>query len=138
MNVYKILLVEDDDVDIMNIQRAFSKTNLINPMVVAKNGLEALDILRGVNGGEPLRWPYVVLLDLNMPKMNGLEFLDAVRKDAKLRNIPIVILTSSSREEDICESYKNQVAGYITKPVEMTHFIEKVAIFGKYWALCEM
>jgi len=138
MKLYSILLVEDDDVDIMTIERAFSKANLANPVISAKNGLEALDLMRGDNGKEKLKWPYVVLLDLNMPKMNGLEFLEVIRQDAKLKKIPVVVLTSSVREEDVCKSYQQQVAGYLTKPVDMKDFVEKMAAFGKYWALCEM
>jgi CheY-like chemotaxis protein len=137
-NTYNILLVEDDEVDIMNIQRAFKKANIANPLIVAENGLEALDILKGNNGKEKIQRPYVILLDINMPKMNGLEFLEVIRNDPTLQSSPVVVLTSSERDEDICQSYEKQVAGYLTKPVSLNDFIEKMAIFGKYWTLCEI
>jgi CheY-like chemotaxis protein len=73
-----------------------------------------------------------------MPKMNGLEFLEVIRNDSTLQSSPVVVLTSSERDEDICQSYEKQVAGYLTKPVSLNDFIEKMAIFGKYWTLCEI
>jgi CheY-like chemotaxis protein len=103
----------------------------------AENGIEALEYMRGENGKEKIPWPYIILLDLNMPKMNGLEFLEEVRNDETLAKIPVVILTSSVREEDICDSYKQNVAGYISKPVELGDFVEKMATFGTYWTMCE-
>ena len=136
--MYSFLLVEDDEVDVITIKRAFKKANIINSLHVAGNGLEALDLLRGENGQKKLKQPLIVLLDLNMPKMNGLEFLTEIRKDDELKSLPVVILTSSANDEDIVKAYGNNVAGYLLKPVGMEQFVEKMAILGKYWSLCEL
>jgi CheY-like chemotaxis protein len=133
-----VLLVEDDVVDQMTVERAFGKGKFVNKLYKAENGIEALEYMRGENGKKKITQPYVVLLDLNMPKMNGLEFLEEVRKDSDLNKIPVVVLTSSVNEEDISESYKQHVAGYIPKPVELGDFVEKMANFGTYWAMCEL
>jgi len=135
---FRVLLVEDDTVDQMTIERVFEKTNIANEVVKAKNGLEALDHMLGLNGKERLEWPYIILLDLNMPKMNGHEFLDEIRKYDTFSKIPVIVLTSSAREEDICASYGKYIAGYITKPVKIESFIEKMVAFGAYWAICEL
>lgn len=136
--MYSFLLVEDDEVDVITIKRAFKKANIINSLHVAGNGLEALDLLRGENGQKNLKQPLIVLLDLNMPKMNGLEFLTEIRKDDELKSLPVVVLTSSANDEDIVKAYGNNVAGYLLKPVGMEQFVEKMAILGKYWSLCEL
>jgi CheY-like chemotaxis protein len=132
-----ILLVDDDEVDVMNVQRAFKKNNITNPLYVASNGLEALDILRDIG---PTRIPgerRVILLDLNMPKMNGLEFLREVRDDPKLRPLTVVVLTTSDDERDRVEAYNLNVAGYILKPVTFTAFVEVMAALNKYWTINE-
>jgi len=134
---FRILLVEDDVVDQMTVERAFDRAKIINELFKAENGVEALEYMRGENSKEKIPWPYIILLDLNMPKMNGLEFLEEIRNDETLAKVPVIVLTSSIREEDICESYKQHVAGYISKPVELGDFIEKMATFGTYWAMCE-
>ncbi len=135
-----ILLVEDDDLDVMNVQRAFKKNNIMNPLYVAGNGLEALDMLRGVDGGPP-EVPAerrLILLDLNMPKMNGIEFLRELRADPALGLIPVIVLTTSGEDRDKVEAYQLSVAGYILKPVTLTHFIETMATLNKYWTLSEV
>jgi CheY-like chemotaxis protein len=135
-----ILLVEDDEVDVMTVQRAFKKGNITNPLYVAGNGLEALAMLRG----EPLQpspMPMerrIILLDLNMPKMNGLEFLQAMRADSTIRHIPVVVLTTSNEERDRLQAYQLNVAGYILKPVTFSIFVELMVTLNKYWTLCEM
>jgi CheY-like chemotaxis protein len=135
-----ILLVEDDEVDIMTVQRAFKKGNIANPLYLASNGLEALSLLRG-NPGQPSLIPperRLILLDLNMPKMNGLEFLHELRADPTIRHIPVVVLTTSNEERDRVDAYNFNVAGYILKPVTFSVFVELMITLDKYWALCEM
>jgi CheY-like chemotaxis protein len=135
-----ILLVEDDEVDIMTVQRAFKKGNIANPLYLAGNGLEALALLRG-NPGKPASIPperRLILLDLNMPKMNGLEFLRELRSDPTIRHIPVVVLTTSNEERDRVEAYHLNVAGYILKPVTFSVFVELMITLDKYWTLCEM
>jgi CheY-like chemotaxis protein len=132
-----ILLVDDDEVDVMNVQRAFKKNNITNPLYVASNGLEALDMLRDIG---PKRIPgdrRVILLDLNMPKMNGLEFLRELRDDPKLKPLTVVVLTTSDDERDRVEAYNLNVAGYILKPVTFTAFVEVMAALNKYWTINE-
>jgi CheY-like chemotaxis protein len=132
-----ILLVDDDEVDVMNVQRAFKKNNIRNPLYIASNGLEALELLRGQ--GEPvIPGPRrLVLLDLNMPKMSGLEFLRAIREDPALRSLTVVVLTTSDDERDRIEAYNLNVAGYILKPVTFTAFVEAMATLNKYWTINE-
>ncbi|MBV9388865.1 MAG: response regulator [Chroococcidiopsidaceae cyanobacterium CP_BM_ER_R8_30] len=135
-----ILLVEDDEVDVMNVRRAFKKNNIANPLYVAGNGLEALDMLRGSNGSYPLI-PIerrLILLDLNMPKMNGIEFLRELRADLELRAIPVIVLTTSNEDRDKVEAYHLNVAGYILKPVTFSRFVEAVRTLDQYWTLSEM
>lgn len=134
-----ILLVEDDEVDVMNVRRAFKKNNIVNPLHVAGNGLDALEMLRG-NDKEPATIPRerrLVLLDLNMPKMNGIEFLRELRADPDLRPTPVVVLTTSNDDRDRVEAYNLNVAGYILKPVTMANFIETMATLNRYWMLSE-
>jgi len=134
-----ILLVEDDEVDVMNVQRAFKKNNINNPLYVANNGLEALVMLRG--DGNPPSIPLeqrLILLDLNMPKMNGIEFLRELRADPELKPIPVIVLTTSNEDRDKVEAFNLNVAGYIVKPVTFSNFVEAVATLNKYWALSEL
>jgi CheY-like chemotaxis protein len=133
-----ILLVDDDEVDVMNVQRAFKKNNIINPLYVATNGLEALELLRGKGGQAIPGTRRLILLDLNMPKMNGLEFLRAVREDPDLRPLTVVVLTTSDDERDRIEAYNLNVAGYILKPVTFTAFVEAMATLNKYWTINEL
>lgn len=134
-----ILLVEDDEVDVMNVKRAFKKNNITNPLYLANNGLEALSMLRG--DGQPPSLPQqrrLILLDLNMPKMNGIEFLRELRADQQLKATPVIVLTTSNEDKDKVEAYKLNVAGYILKPVTFSNFVEAVATLNKYWTLSEM
>ncbi|MBA3890334.1 MAG: response regulator [Gemmatimonadaceae bacterium] len=130
-----ILLVDDDEVDVMNVQRAFKKNNIANPLFHAGDGVEALEKLRG---GEIPSDRRIVLLDLNMPKMNGIEFLRALRDDPELQATPVVVLTTSNDERDRIEAFRLNVAGYILKPVTFTNFCEVMAALNKYWALVEL
>ena len=138
--VLNILLVEDDEVDVMNVQRSFKRNNVVNPLYTAGNGLEALDMLRGVNGAPPAmpEERRIILLDLNMPKMNGIEFLRELRADPKLQKIPVVVLTTSDEDRDKVAAYEFNVAGYILKPVTLTSFIETMAALNHYWMLSEL
>ncbi|NEU72302.1 response regulator [Hassallia byssoidea VB512170] len=139
-NVINILLVEDDEVDVMNVQRAFKKINITNPVYVATNGIEALSMLRSSNG-EPPQVPAarrLILLDLNMPKMGGIEFLVELRSDPELKPTPVVVMTTSNQDQDRVEAYNLNVAGYILKPVTFGNFVELMATLNKYWTLCEM
>lgn len=130
-----ILLVEDDEVDVINVRRAFKKNNISNPIFVAGNGLEALELLR--SGSVP-RDRRVILLDLNMPKMNGIEFLRELRADKSLASSTVVVLTTSNDERDKIEAYNLNVAGYLLKPVTFINFVEVMAALNKYWALVEL
>jgi CheY-like chemotaxis protein len=130
-----ILLVEDDEIDVMNVRRAFERNHITNPLQVASNGVEALELLRDGSFPEPRR---LVLLDLNMPKMNGLEFLRAVRADPALRSLSIVVLTTSNEERDKVEAYRLNVAGYLVKPVRFGDFVELMATLNRYWTLVEL
>lgn len=135
-----ILLVEDDEVDVMNVLRAFKKINITNPVYVATNGIEALSMLRSSNG-EPPQVPTVrrlILLDLNMPKMGGIEFLVELRSDPQLKPTPVVVMTTSNQDQDRVEAYNLNVAGYILKPITFTNFVELMATLNNYWTLCEM
>ena len=129
-----ILLVEDDEVDVMNVRRAFQKNNIRNPLWVAANGVEGLEMLRG---GEIPRDRRLVLLDLNLPRMNGIEFLRELRADPALRLTPVVVLTTSDDERDRVNAYDLNVAGYILKPVTFASFVEAMATLNRYWTLVE-
>lgn len=133
--VLNILLVEDDEVDVMNVRRAFERNNVSNPLYVAGNGLEALEMLR--DGTVP-RERRLILLDLNMPRMNGIEFLQALRADPGLASAPVVVLTTSNDDQDKIDAYNLNVAGYLLKPVTFSNFCERMTTLNKYWTLVEM
>lgn len=129
-----ILLVDDDDVDVMNVRRAFRKANVANPIHGAANGIEALAMLRGTEFPAERR---LVLLDINMPKMSGIEFLREVRADPALKNLCVVVLTTSNEDRDRMEAYQFNVAGYLVKPVTFVDFVDVMATLNKYWTLME-
>ena len=130
-----ILLVEDDQIDQMNVRRAFERNKITNPLYVAENGIEALDMLRDGRVPDERR---LILLDLNMPKMNGIEFLKALRADPQIGHTPVVVLTTSNDEQDKVNAYDLNVAGYLLKPVTFTSFVELTAALNKYWTLVEL
>ena len=130
-----ILLVEDDQIDQMNVRRAFERNKITNPLYVAENGVEALEMLRDGRVPDERR---LILLDLNMPKMNGIEFLKALRADPALGHTPVVVLTTSNDEQDKVNAYDLNVAGYLLKPVTFTSFVELTAALNKYWTLVEL
>jgi CheY-like chemotaxis protein len=128
-----ILLVEDDSVDVMMIERALSELHVTNRLDVTGNGEGALSYLHDCK----TELPSIILLDLNMPRMNGIEFLREVKKDRELRRIPVVVLTSSDEEKDKTESFDLGVAGYMLKPVDYRQFVEVVRTIDLYWTLSE-
>ena len=130
-----ILLVEDDQVDVMNVKRAFDRNKIANPLFVAGDGIEALALLRS---GKIPRERRLVLLDLNMPRMNGIEFLRELRADEELQLTPVVVLTTSDDERDKIHAYNLNVAGYLLKPVTFVNFVEAMAALNKYWTLVEL
>ena len=129
-----ILLVEDDQVDVMNVRRAFDRNRITNPLYVAGDGIEGLRMLRS---GEVPVGRRIVLLDLNMPRMNGIEFLREMRNDPALHLTPVVVLTTSNDERDKIDAYNLNVAGYLLKPVTFINFVEVMAALNKYWTLVE-
>ena len=129
-----IMLVEDDDVDAMTVRRALKELHVGNPMVRVENGEEALSYLR--QPGQVL--PCIILLDLNMPVMGGIEFLQVAKQDAALRRIPVVVLTTSEEQQDKVASFDLSVAGYIRKPVDYKQFVEAVRSIDAYWTLSEL
>lgn len=136
--ILNILLVEDDEVDIMNVKRAFKKNKISNPLFIARNGIEALAMLRGDENTQKLDpLPKVILLDLNMPKMGGLEFLHQIRNDPALKSISVFVMTTSDEESDKVTAYNLNVAGYILKPLSFERFVQAVSILNHYWKLCE-
>ena len=132
----RILLVEDNPDDVELTLRAFEKHNLVNDIIVARDGEEALDIIfqRGEKGAASPK-PDLILLDLKLPKVDGLEVLKEMKGDAETKIIPIVVLTSSKEERDIVESYRLGVNSYIRKPVNFERFSEVVMQLGLYWML---
>jgi CheY-like chemotaxis protein len=117
-----ILLVEDDYLDIMNVERELGKINITHPIHVARNGREALNMLRGEGAEKITPAPKVILLDINMPKMNGLEFLTEMRRDPEFSHIPVFIMTTSNDETDRLTAQRLHVQGYIVKPLSFDNF----------------
>lgn len=129
-----ILIVEDDRVDAMTIKRALKEIKVTNRLDIVSNGEEALSLLRNSENEKP----YVILLDLNMPKMNGIEFLRVAKQDKTLRRIPVVVLTTSEEERDRVNSFDLGVAGYMIKPVDYVKFVEVVKTIDLYWTLSRL
>jgi len=126
-----ILLVEDNPDDEALALRAFKKSGIMNEIVVARDGVEALEFLFATDGPRPA----VVLLDLKLPRKNGLEVLKEIRSDERTRRLPVVILTSSSEDQDMVESYDLGANSYVRKPVDFVEFAEAVSQLGVYWLL---
>ncbi len=135
-NEVKLLLVEDDALDVVAIRRALKKNRIANPLKVAKDGLEALDILRGT-GCDRLQRPYLILLDLNMPRMNGIEFLTELRDDPNLRDSIVFVLTTSDDDADIIRAYENLIAGYMVKSKAGEDFFKLIGMLDHYWRIIE-
>ncbi len=135
---FSILLVEDDDADAKAIVRSFQKAKIGNPIRRAIDGLEALDILKGDNGQTKLAEPFILVVDLNMPRMNGIEFVEAVRSDERLNQSIVFILSTSKRDEDKTAAYNLNVAGYIVKATAGADFLALASLMDSYGRIVEL
>lgn len=129
-----LLIIDDDDIDATALRRALQKLKLANPLYRAKDGLEALEILR--NGAVPS--PYIILLDINMPRMNGIEFLEILRADPELTHAVVFVLTTSKSDEDILAAYREHVAGYLLKQRMDSDFLQVIGLLDHYWRVIEL
>lgn len=132
-----IVLVDDDEVDVMNVQRAFKKNSIPNPLFVADNEIEALEMLRGDPSVVPLH-RRLIWLDLNMPQTGGIEFSREMKADETLKSIPVTVLTAFNEDSDTVDVYQLNVAGYTLKPVTFSKFLESIVALNNHWMLCEM
>jgi CheY-like chemotaxis protein len=133
----QLLHVEDDDLCLMGLNRAFKAAKIANPVSFAHDGVEALEMLRGINGRPRLPRPFLILLDLNMPRMDGIEFLKELRKDEELKRSIVFIMTTSDADEDKAKAYNLGVAGYILKSNRANAFLEAAALLDTYWRVVE-
>jgi CheY-like chemotaxis protein len=133
-NTKSILLVEDDIVDAMTVKRALSDIKVTNALFTVGNGEEALEYLKDSNNEQP----GIIFLDLNMPKMNGIEFLKVMKNDNSMKRVPVIVLTTSQIEQDKIESFDLGVAGYMIKPVDYLQFVETMRTIDMYWTLSEL
>lgn len=133
-----ILLVEDDDVDAEGVERALESAKILNPIHRARDGVEALDMLRGTNGKDAIKPPLLILLDLNMPRMTGIEFLDELRKDENLHRTVVFMLTTSQAERDKLAAYEHHVAGYVAKSKAGDDFTKLIEMLDHYWRIVEL
>ena len=129
-----ILLIEDDIIDAMTVKRALKELKVSNPVIRVENGEKAIAYLKDKNNVRPT----IILLDLNMPKMNGLEFLKIVKADPRFNFIPVIVLTTSGDEKDKIETFKHSIAGYMIKPVDYNQFVETIRTIERYWTLSEL
>ena len=129
-----ILLVEDDSVDAMTVKRAMRDLNVNNSVIHSINGEEAMNYLTDPDTINP----FVILLDLNMPKMNGLEFLKLIKEKPELKTIPVIVLTTSKEKRDVLDSFENGAAGYMVKPVDYGRFVEVLSTVMVYWSSSEL
>ncbi len=128
-----VLLIEDDDLDAMIVEHSLRDLGITNQLIRLNNGEQAIDYLRGGDNHPPC----LILLDLNMPKMNGIEFLKVVKADERLRMIPVVVLTTSREKRDIVESFELSVAGYMVKSADYAEAARIIRMIDKYWTLSE-
>ena len=126
------LIVDDDQVDVRAVKRGLLQHKLANPVFVASDGQEALDLLRGANGRKRLPRPYLILLDLNMPRMNGIRFLEEVRCDPELHDSIVFVLTTSSSDQDLVAAYNQHIAGYIVKSDAGAEFLRLVQMLERF------
>ena len=133
MNTLNILLIEDDMIEVMKLNRAISSLNLNHKITEANNGEDALKILEQKDS-----LPDIILLDLNMPKINGIEFLGILKNDDTLKYIPTIILTTSNNQKDLLECYKIGVAGYVLKPLKYEEDVSKIEKLLAYWSVNEL
>jgi CheY-like chemotaxis protein len=133
-----VLLIDDDEVDVMTVRRAFKKNGIAFTLATASDGIEGLAVLRGESEEKLPVHNRLVLLDLNMPRMNGIEFLEELRANPELKSTPVIVLTTSNEDQDKVEAYNFNVAGYILKPVTFSKFVSTVKTLKDYWLLNEM
>lgn len=133
MKQLKILLIEDDSIEVMKFNRVLNNLDLKHEIIEANNGEEALELLKEEN-----IQPDIIVLDLNMPKLNGIEFLSILKNDAILKYIPAIILTTSNNNKDMLECYKIGIAGYILKPLKYEDYIERIQRLLAYWSCNEL
>ncbi len=131
--IVSILMVDDDSLDVESFRRALSKNKIINPFYHAVDGIEALDIIRGTHPDKHISKPYLVLMDINMPRMNGIECLKELRKDPETHDAVVFIMTTSSDERDLYEAYDLNVAGYMVKSDLGSNFIRSIEMLDKYF-----
>ena len=129
----KVLLIEDDTIEVMKLNRAMTSLNLKHQIIEANNGEDALHILQ-----KKEILPDIILLDLNMPKVNGIEFLSILKNDDTLKYIPTIILTTSNNQKDLLECYKIGVAGYVLKPLKYEEYVSKIETLLAYWSINEL
>ena len=134
-SVPNVLLVEDSDTDIAIIKDAFGRTQLLKIIDVIKDGEEAIDYLRKTGKYKDKEIPGLVLLDINLPKKNGFQVLEEIKTDPNLKQIPVIILTTSDRDEDITQSYAKGACTFVKKPVSFEEFSKTIQYFSSYWAL---
>jgi len=134
LKAVSLLVIDDDDIDAAALQRALKKLKLANPVYRAKDGLEGLELLRS----NQIPKPYVVLLDINMPRMNGIEFLEAIRADGELTQSVVFVLTTSKSDEDIMAAYREHVAGYLLKQRMDNDFMQVISLLDHYWRVIEL
>jgi CheY-like chemotaxis protein len=137
MSEVSILLVEDDALDVKAVKLALRELKIANPLYCAKDGIEALEMLRGENGLARNNIPYIILLDLNMPRMDGLEFLDELRADPALKRSVVIVMTTSAAEEDRVRAYDRNVAGYVLKHSTAHTFLQTVTMLDGFWRIIE-
>lgn len=133
MNTLDILLIEDDIIEVMKLNRAISSLQLSHKITEANNGEQALSLLKQKDD-----LPDIILLDLNMPKINGVEFLKILKEDERLKYIPTIILTTSNNQRDLLECYKIGIAGYILKPLKYEDYVSKIGKLLSYWSVNEL
>ena len=133
-----ILLVEDDDGDAKAVERAFRRAKVANPIVRAVDGVDALEQIRGSNGQPRVPSPYLLLVDLNMPRMNGIQLISALREDPQLHQLIVFVLTTSKSDEDKMAAYDLNVAGYIVKETAGMDFLNLVSLVDSYWRIVEL
>ncbi|MFD2916586.1 response regulator [Psychroserpens luteus] len=132
-NMLKVLLIEDDAIEVMKLNRVISTLKLNHKIIEANNGEDALEILQQKDS-----LPDIILLDLNMPKINGIEFLGILKNDDNLKYIPTIILTTSNNQKDLLECYKIGVAGYVLKPLKYEDYVSKIESLLAYWSINEL
>lgn len=134
----KILLVEDNDIDVILFRRALSSAGLDCQVVRARDGIEALEILTGTHGSDSIEDPFVILLDINMPRMNGHDFLTALRAKDQLARSQVIVVTTSDDPKDINLAYDNQVSGYLVKPVSTREMTRAVESMHQFLDMCKL